>query len=84
MMTSKTKRTALIGASLLTTVLAGGCQDQEQAEMRQRMLDDRLEFEAYTRGFRDGIFATAKHEMPEKKTLEIEPILGEMRPHDDR
>lgn len=38
-----------------------------QNEAQLRMREDSIRFEAYTRGFRDGIYATVKHEMPEKR-----------------
>lgn len=77
-------KTITLASMLLMLAGLGGCQDQQQVEAQQRLRDESIRFEAYTRGFRDGIYATVKHEMPDKKTLEIEPILAEMRPHEPR
>ncbi|TXG82791.1 MAG: hypothetical protein E6R14_06475, partial [Thermomicrobiales bacterium] len=66
------------GLYVLTATVAGCGQDQRQAEMQQRMRDDSIRFEAYSRGFRDGVVATVKHEVPDKRRLKVAPILAEM------
>ena len=77
-------KTTLVVGTLLVSAGLGGCQEQPQNEAQLRMREDSIRFEAYTRGFRDGIYATVKHEMPEKKKIELAPILSEMRPLETR